>query len=123
MTQLTYSETLTVTSCWCGIALAIPDNLHSYAKRKKNHAIFCPLGHEFVYNDTTEERLKRALDREAAVRAELDQTEASLRAQKAATTRVKNKLKRTEHGVCPHCNRTFQNLMRHVQTKHPECVA
>lgn len=31
---------------------------------------------------------------------------------KAQTTRVKN-------GVCPCCNRSFQNLKRHMNTKHP----
>ena len=114
-----YTETLTVTSCWCGIRLAIPDNLYGYATRHKGKAVFCPLGHEFVFGDTTEERLRRERDRNAALRARLDQAQASLTAQKAATTRVKNKLKRVEAGVCPHCNRTFQNLARHMESKHP----
>jgi len=117
-TTMDYTETLTVTSCWCGIRLAIPDNLYAYATRHKNKAVFCPLGHEFVFDNTTEEKLRRALDREAATRARLDQAEASLSAQKAATTRVRNKLKRVEAGVCPHCNRSFQNLARHMESKH-----
>ena len=37
------------------------------------------------------------------------------RAQKAAKTRIKNRIK---NGVCPCCNRTFQNL--HKQHQHPE---
>jgi DNA-binding XRE family transcriptional regulator len=27
---------------------------------------------------------------------------------------------RVKNGVCPCCNRTFQNLMEHMKTKHPE---
>jgi hypothetical protein len=113
-----YTETLTVTSCWCGINVAIPDNLYSYARRKKSYAIYCPLGHTFVFNSTTEERLAQEREKSARLQARLDQADASLIAQRAATTRVKNKLKRVEAGVCPQCNRTFQNLARHMKSKH-----
>lgn len=115
---MSYTETLTVTSCWCGIHLAIPDNLHAYALRHKGKVIFCPLGHEFVFNDTTEERLRREREKSARLQANLDQARASLTAQKAATTRAANKLKRVHVGVCPECKRTFQNLARHMETKH-----
>lgn len=27
---------------------------------------------------------------------------------------------RVKNGVCPCCNRTFQNLLKHMRTKHPE---
>lgn len=113
-----YTETLTVTSCWCGIRLAIPDNLYAYANRHKNKVIYCPLGHEFIFSNTTQEQLQSERARSARLTAQLDQAQASLVAQRAATTRVKNKLKRVEAGVCPHCNRTFQNLARHMESKH-----
>lgn len=38
------------------------------------------------------------------------------RAIKGQLTRVK---KRVSHGVCPCCNRSFENLRRHMQVKHP----
>lgn len=41
----------------------------------------------------------------------------SLTAHKGHTTRIK---KRIAAGVCPCCNRTFQNLARHMENKHKE---
>jgi Fe-S oxidoreductase len=57
--------------------------------------------------------------------AQRDQAQADARAQKAAKTRIKNdrdRIKtRVANGVCPHCNRTFQNLARHMASQHPDC--
>ena len=117
-----YTESLTVCHCWCGIALAIPDNLYTQAHRRKTD-VYCPLGHAFVWGDTTEERLKKEREKSARLQANLDQAQASLIAQKGVATKLRKKVERAEHGVCPHCNRSFQNLQRHVKTKHPECLA
>jgi len=45
-----------------------------------------------------------------------DEVERRRVAQKAATTRLKNRVK---NGVCPCCNRSFQNLAKHMSVKHP----
>lgn len=50
------------------------------------------------------ERLRLALARENVERAAKDKAE--------------RKLKRVGRGVCPDCNRTFQNLARHMNCKH-----
>ena len=34
--------------------------------------------------------------------------------------KLERKLKRVDKGVCPHCNRTFRNLARHMDCKHKE---
>lgn len=39
-----------------------------------------------------------------------------LSAARGQVTRIKN---RVGNGVCPCCNRSFGNLHRHMQTKHP----
>lgn len=44
-------------------------------------------------------------------------TERRRRAEKAAKTRLKN---RVGKGVCPCCNRHFVNLQRHIEGQHPE---
>lgn len=66
-------------------------------------------------------RLERQLTNERArhdqTRADRDHTEARRRAEKAAKTRIKNRIAK---GVCPCCNRTFVNLQRHVASQHPE---
>jgi hypothetical protein len=111
-----YTEKLTVTSCWCGIRLAIPDNLYSYVNHHKGKAVFCPLGHEFVFNDTIEERLARERQEHRATRDLLAAEERSHAATKGQMTKLR---KRVHAGVCPECKRTFQNLARHMESKHP----
>jgi quinolinate synthase len=112
-----YTERLVVTHCWCGIALAIPENLNSYVHRHKGKEVYCPLGHSFVYNDTTEERLAEERRQHAATKSLLHQEERSHAQTRGQLRREK---KRVAAGVCPCCNRTFQQLSRHMKNKHPE---
>jgi hypothetical protein len=120
---MTYSETLVVTHCWCGIAVAIPANLHR-VMNDEGQKCYCPIGHTFVYGNTFKEQLQQAEQRVAEeqrrVRATRDLLHAEERshvATKGHLTRVK---KRVQHGVCPHCNRSFQDLRRHMRSKHKE---
>ena len=123
--SMTYTETLTVTSCWCGIPFAIPDNLYSWLhKDAKNHC-HCPMGHEMIFSNTLKEQLEQAQAdrdaarrREAATRSLLNTEERSHAATRGHLTRAKKQVHRAEHGVCPHCNRSFQNLARHMASKH-----
>ena len=118
--QMDYTETLTVTSCWCGIHVAVPDNLYRYANRHRGKAIFCPLGHEFVFSETAEEKLARERREHQATRDLLHAEERSHAATKGQMTKLR---KRVEAGLCPHCRRHFANLQRHVETKHPKEAA
>lgn len=127
MTTMTYTGRLVVTSCWCGIHMAIPSDLESIARRNKGHTVYCPLGHKFIYSNTTEEKLeeaKQALKREQKRRlatAELlEHEERSHAATKGHVTRKKKQLQRIGNGVCPCCRRHFVNLERHMKGQHPE---
>lgn len=113
---MTYTETLVVTHCWCGIALAIPSNLHRIAHESK-HDVYCPLGHVFTFGDTFEERLKRERQRHEATRDLLAAEERSHSATRGHLTRTK---RRVAAGVCPCCHRHFANVQRHMVTKHPD---
>ena len=122
---MTYSQTLIVTSCWCGIPFAIPENLHDWMNRKDGNGCHCPNGHRMVFSNTLEKELRetrtqrdQAEQREAAIRSLLDQEERSHAATRGHLTRAKKQVHRAEQGVCPHCNRSFQNLARHMKTKH-----
>ena len=122
MTEMTYTETLVVMHCWCGIALAIPKDLYQHARQDAKNAVYCPLGHEFVFGNTykmqltqAEERLAEEQRRVRATRDLLAAEERSHTATKGHLTRVR---RRVEHGVCPHCNRSFQDLRRHMRSKH-----
>lgn len=120
MSTLTYSGTLVIKTCWCGIRHAIPSELARQAEHN-GRAVYCPLGHEWVVKETEAEKLRKQLENEreysARVVAARDQTEASLRATRGVVTKLK---KRASAGVCPCCNRTFQNVARHMATKHPD---
>jgi hypothetical protein len=111
-----YTETLTVTHCWCGIALAIPDNLFRFAKTKPTD-VYCPLGHVFVFRDTYKEKYEAEERRHRATRDLLHAEERSHTATRGHLTRQRKRLKA---GVCPCCGRTFKQLARHMQCKHPD---
>jgi hypothetical protein len=113
--RMEYTESLTVTHCWCGICVAVPDNLYSYVNRHRGKALYCPLGHEFVFSDTAEEKLERERRQHRATKDLLAAEERSHSATKGQMTKLR---KRVEAGVCPRCKRTFQNLARHMETKH-----
>ena len=119
-TTLSYTGKLVVTSCWCGIHLAIPSDLYNEANRRDNYGVYCPLGHEFIYDDTTEARLRQTRRSLAATRELLRHEERSHAATRGHVTRKRKELARVKAGVCPCCNRTFQNLARHMAGQHPE---
>jgi hypothetical protein len=120
---MTYTGSLIVLSCWCGIHLAAPQDLYRQAKLH-GKSLYCPLGHSFSYSDTTEEenrRLRLQLDDERArvrhAREDADHQRRRVIAYKGVIGKTK---KRIAHGVCPCCTRTFENLARHIATKHPD---
>lgn len=140
---LQYLGTLTIVTCWCGMRHAVPTELREFQIRQFNDgrqvtSIYCPLGHQHQpAGETDAERLRKQLEKKeqqlARERALADQQQARLRdkakkaenacrAEKAAKTRIKNRIAK---GVCPCCNRCFGigALQRHLETKHPEFVA
>lgn len=55
------------------------------------------------------------------VEAERRRTQAALAREnelRAAKEKMERKLKRVGRGVCPECNRSFENLARHMNCKH-----
>lgn len=117
-----YSDTLISQTCIkCGVKFAFPEELDS--KLRENHETFyCPNGHPQMYTGKTEaQKLRDELAREKQRRemAEATAREEAKRAEKAERAHDRTK-KRVHNGVCPCCNRTFQNLARHMATKHPE---
>lgn len=129
MSTLTETQgQLVVVRCWCGVQHAVPHSLRAEQLRQFNdgghnvQGIYCPLGHQHRPVGVTEaERLNRRLQQTQAAH---DQTKARLRdaenrrrAEKAAKTRLKNRI---ANGVCPCCHRPFVNLRRHMDKKHPD---
>jgi hypothetical protein len=108
----------------CGVMYALGEGFDR-ARRNDHQTFYCPNGHSKAFSDESEEeRLTRerneARDRAARERSLRDQTEASLRATKGVVTKQRKKLDRVKHGVCPCCNRHFENVEAHMATEHPD---
>lgn len=113
------------TCCNCGVEFGITETMRAY--RKKDGALFyCPNGHAQRFTETTEAKLKAAQDENERLKQRLAQKDAEISDAHAEAAKVKREAerirKRIDAGVCPCCNRTFQNLARHMKTKHPEAA-
>jgi hypothetical protein len=105
---------MAVESCVvCGVQFGIPRDFQS--KLKESHSNFyCPNGHGQRYTEKTEaEILREKLANEQTNLA----CERDLRLQ--AERREAHLRKRIARGVCPCCKRSFQDLRRHMEMKHP----
>lgn len=130
MTETTVYVTLAhVNCCQCratfGITREAKDDL------RRTHKLFwcpyCHTGQLFSHESDiaqAERRAREARDaliaersRHDQTRAELKSTERKRRAVKGQLMKVKN---RVSKGVCPCCNRHFENLERHMATKHAD---
>jgi len=119
---------VTETCAACGMVFAMPSNWQQ-CRLSDHTSFYCPAGHAQHYTSKSDaevardeaERYKQLWrESEAYAKHEYDQrraAERALRATKAAHTRTKNRIK---NGVCPCCNRHFENLDRHMHTKHPD---
>ena len=97
--------------------------------QETHETFYCPKGHRQWYpSKSNTEKLQEKLavvvrDRNywegqhgKEVRLH-NATEARRRAQKGVVTKLK---KRAVNGICPCCSRTFVNLKRHMENKHPD---
>lgn len=116
-----------VENCYrCGIPFGIPVQFQR-DRRQDRESFWCPNGHKQAYiGETDAEKLEKArqqLERERTrtrqVADQRDAAERSNTALRGVVTRKTKQLTRVKNGVCPECNRTFQDLARHMTTKHP----
>ena len=127
MTTMTYKGELTVTTCWCGMAHAVPTELREYQLRQHENGgkvpdIFCPLGHAHVPAGKSQVEIEREMRQRAEMRltATRDQLESEKRSHVATKGQLTKARKRIGKGVCPCCNRHFTNVERHMATQHPD---
>ncbi len=119
-----------ITCGGCGVAYAMTSTFIE-ARRADHKTFYCPNGCQRAYlGKTKAEELQEQLDRanraiqfQKDQRAMLEKSNAALRGQ---VTKNKNKLVAVSDsiakGVCPCCNRSFENLRRHMASKHPDFV-
>lgn len=126
-------EFVTLTCCHngCGITFAVP-SWWEQSRRTDHQWWYCPSGHgqQFVDKTAEQERIakleaevtswKRSHDWEHDRRKRAEEDAMNLANSNRALRGVATKLKkRAAAGVCVFCNRTFQNVARHVASKHP----
>lgn len=122
MTTQLFTGTLTVMECGeCGVTFGLTEEF--IKQRQADHRIwYCPNGHNRYYPQKSEAEKLRARLRSAEAQLthtqdQLQATEYQRRAQKGQNTRLKNRI---AAGVCPCCNRSFQDLRRHMAGQHPD---
>jgi hypothetical protein len=130
METMTIFETLTKISCGnCGGVYAIGERYrqHQYECGKSWHCPYCETGWGYSGNGEIDalKREKQRLENQLSStrsdrdyhRKEAEHFRKSRDAVKGVVTKIK---KRVGRGVCPCCNRTFQDLQRHMLTNHPK---
>lgn len=119
------------TCCECGIAFAVPTSLWQQWKGDSSKWFYCPNGHQQHYTEgdvqrerrlreQAEARAKREQKRREWAQQEARQADYRARAAKGQLTKAR---KRIAAGICPCCNRQFENVMLHMRHKHPEFAA
>lgn len=104
----------------CGMFFGVTSDFQR-RRREDGKSFRCPNGHSQSYSKPEIERLREKLAvRERRIEYlnnDLAYTNNQVRAQKAAKTRLINRIK---NGVCPCCNRSFKNVRRHMKSQHPD---
>lgn len=120
--QTTDGSVTTMVCPVCGAVYALGTKYRN--KRIEDGASwYCPNGHSLSFTDSTKKKLERALaqrDEERRMREAAQADASNARKAQAATRTTLRKLRaRVGAGVCPCCTRTFQQLARHMKSKHP----
>jgi hypothetical protein len=114
----TQLELTVVDCCNCGMRFAMTTNLNQRLRNKPGSTFYCPAGHSQHYTGkSAEQKLADAEAREVALRDQLHAAEADAEATRVRLLRDRH---RFANGVCPCCNRSFENVRRHMTTKHPD---
>jgi hypothetical protein len=108
----------------CGCVSTCPEQVFEehHAEGGFHH---CPNGHQWGWTKEISEReqLRRERDQLKQKIAERnDEVGRQIEMRKKIEGKLGRITKRINHGVCPCCNRTFDNLARHMKSKHPNIV-
>jgi DNA-binding transcriptional regulator YiaG len=111
------------TCCNCHVQFAMTEELYQRRLKDRNW-FYCPNGHSQHYTGPTEvQKLRSELERKQEMLNAATARANSAQQQKNSILKAHRKMRvRVMNGVCPCCNRTFQNLMSHMKTQHPDFV-
>lgn len=109
--------------CNCNMAFAMTEEFRKEClEQRGSKTFYCPSGHPQSYSGEKEaDKLRRERDRLKQQLAQKDdEILAAVRLQGEAEKATAKLQKRIHNGICPCCTRSFQNLRRHIATKHPD---
>ncbi len=122
MTNYVDNVYLVTIECYkCGICFAMTQDFNNN-RLKDRESFYCPSGHRQSYiGETPEQKLKIKLaDKDRELQSK-NNTIIYLKTDLNSVNKSYSKMrKRIANGVCPCCTRTFQNLMQHMKTEHPD---
>ncbi len=126
MAELTFIVKFVLEECCnCHAQFAMTEQLNR--EKRNDHTLFyCPRGHGQQYTAMSDaEKIRREkVEVENRLQARInEETHLRLVAEKALkseTTKRRKIEKRVAKGVCPCCNRTFEDLARHMSGKHKD---
>lgn len=108
----------------CGIEYAAPMTFMEECRKDPAIFFYCPNGHSRHFSESEADKLRKERDRLTQRLAQKDDEIRDLENRRRAAISQVTKLKnRVGHGICPCCNRTFENLQRHMTSKHPTFTA
>jgi hypothetical protein len=116
LAQVELAVTLTQINCGdCGGTYAINERYRQQKAEKSGfwNCPYCKCSWGYGKGENAELR-----DQVAATQQRLNAALSRENEERAAKEKVERKLKRVKRGVCPECNRTFQNLALHMTCKH-----
>lgn len=115
----------------CGVLYAVPETL---IQRHRDYGGYhhCCNGHAQGWGEdsATVSKQRRQIERLTQQQARLEDEKSAawataneqLKQAEAARRETARLRKRIGNGVCPCCKRSFANVARHMQTKHPDNV-
>ena len=115
-----------LTCCNCFTHFAMDNDLYR-RRNEQGGTFYCPNGHGQHFTENQVEKLKKqnaslskrvdwAEDSARRARDEAEQVKRERTAIKGHLTRTR---KRIANGICPCCSRSFANVARHIENKHP----
>lgn len=119
--QFTQTFTIEAVELGCGHIIFMTTE-HVRDRRRDHETFYCTHcgSRRHWPGESDLEKLRRerdaALQREETHKAMRRNLETALAKEQKSKARLK---KRAAAGVCPCCTRSFQNLRRHMETKHP----
>ncbi len=107
--------------CNCHIPFAMSRSFKD-ARLKDRKSFHCPAGHGQYYTGKSEEqKLREELERKQGLLDAERGKAILLKNERDEITKAHKRMRtRVMNGVCPCCNRTFQNLMQHMKTEHAD---